>query len=304
MSIIPAVSIDAWAVYSTFSALCMAVVSLLDKFVLTRWIRRPVVPVLFLGAIGLVPAVLVFCIRGFGPLPPFRFLLAFLAGVSFLVMAFFYFHAAKVEEISRVVPLFYLAPLFVSVFAAVFLQEVFSPRKYLGIFLLLSGAVLVSAKRSLPFRPGRAFWFMILAALAMSVYLTLTKFLLRLADFWTIFALTRLGMAVGLVPVFILCFSDLRQTVREQGWKVVGIMSLNEGLALVGGLLLTMAAAVGYVTLVTAVSSLQPFFVLIFATALSHFFPRIMKEEVSTASVSIKLAAIALMFLGAVLISR
>jgi dipeptide/tripeptide permease len=55
--------------------------------------------------------------------------------------------------------------------------------------------------------------------------------------------------------------------------------------------------------LVTALSSLQPFFVLVFALLFSRFLPGVLKEETGAPTVLLKLASIALMFAGAVLIT-
>jgi hypothetical protein len=63
------------------------------------------------------------------------------------------------------------------------------------------------------------------------------------------------------------------------------------------------AVSLGPVTLVTALSSLQPFFVLVFALLLSRFLPGVLKEETGASTVLLKPASIALMFAGAVLIT-
>jgi hypothetical protein len=56
------------------------------------------------------------------------------------------------------------------------------------------------------------------------------------------------------------------------------------------------------VTLVNALASVQPFFVLAFAVALSIFYPKILKEEIGRSAVALKLIAIAMMFAGVILI--
>ena len=80
-------------------------------------------------------------------------------------------------------------------------------------------------------------------------------------------------------------------------------MFLNESLNVVGILLLTIAIAVGYVTLVSALSSVHPFFVLGLAVILSIFYPKALGEEIKKSAVLLKLLAITLMFIGFVLIT-
>ena len=295
-----------WVVFSLGSAFLMAVVNMIDKFVLTRWVRKPIVPLLILGLIGLVPAFVVLSIQGF-PSPSVEMLLpSFLAGASFVLMSFFYFAAAQVEDISRLVPMFYLSPLFVSVLAAAFLGEVFPARKYLGVALLVAGAVLVSLRKKFKAfqRSGRSSWRMILAALCLAFYTVLTKRALAASGFWTVFAWTRLSMMAVLAPFFFSEGRELRTTVCEHGLKVAALLTFNETLAMAATLGITIALSSGFATLITTLSSVQPFFVLLFAMLLSLFFPKILKEETDRSALAIKFLAILLMFLGAGLIAQ
>ena len=292
-----------WILFSILAALIWAVVNTVDKYVLTKWVRKPIIPVMILGVIGLVASLIVYLIHGFSELSPFNIFLAVIAGIFYILMSLFYFKAVKIEEVSRVVPLFYLTPLFVLVFALIFLGEVFTPVKYIGVFLLTIGAILISSRNLLKLSFGKAFWFMILSSFALAINAVITKHLLNFADFWTIFSYIRMGTIIALIPIFYLGFPDLISIVREHGKKVVGVISLNESLNLVGVLFITIATAVSYVTLVNALSSVQPFFVLLFVVILSIFYPKILKEEIGKSTVLLKFIAVVLMFIGAILIT-
>ena len=63
------------------------------------------------------------------------------------------------------------------------------------------------------------------------------------------------------------------------------------------------AALGGYITLVNALASSQPFFVLLYAAILSVWFPRILSEEIGRRAFVHKFAAIALMFAGVLLVT-
>ena len=52
-----------------------------------------------------------------------------------------------------------------------------------------------------------------------------------------------------------------------------------------------------------SLSSVQPFFVMLFAIVLSVFYPKILKEEITGQAVLVKSVAIMLMFAGAILIT-
>jgi len=292
-----------WAVLSVLYAFCMAMVNMMDKFVLSRWRLKPIVLLLILGLTGLVPAPIILVGRGFSPLSWKIVLITGAAGLFYVLMSALYFLAAKSEEISRVVPLFYLSPLFVSVLAWAFLGERLGAGEYAGILFLMAGAILINSRPGVLFRPGKAFRLMILAAFVLALYMTAVKQALKGSDFWTAFALVRLWTFILLIPWLIRRRSDLKAAVRDHGPKVIGIMSANEIFALAATLCSVAAVSLGPVTLVTALSSLQPFFVLVFALLLSRFLPGVLKEETGRSTVLLKLASIALMFAGAVLIT-
>lgn len=294
---------NAWILFALLSGLFMAVVALIDKFVLVRWTRNPMVPVILLGIISLFPALVILAITGLPDLSISQYLLVFAAGTALFFMVFLYFLAVQLEEISRVVPLLYIAPLFVAVLAVIFLGETFPLRKYGGVLAIMGGAVLISLRLPLRLRLGKAFWLMILSAFSISIQLVITKYLLRHADYWEVFALTRSSMFVPMIPVLLAHFPDLRSTVREHGWKVVWVMVIDQHIALAASLFITIAAATGYITLVNALSSVQPFFVLLFTVLISLFFPQILKEETGRAVIGLKVLAIGLMFLGVLLVT-
>lgn len=294
---------NAWIVFALLSGLLMAVVSLMDKLVVALWSRHPAVPVLLLGMISVLPTTVILFVNGIPVLTLSQWALVLAAGAALLGYAWFYFQAAAVEEISRVVPLLFLGPLFVAGLAVIFLGEIFSIRRYLGVAILIAGAVLISARIPLRIRVSRAFVYMLLSAACVSIQLVITKHLLDFADTWGVFAVTRLAMTLVMLPLFLRYFGDLRDSVKDHGWKVVWVMTGDQYLALAGSLLIVFAASSGPITLVNALSSVQPFFVLLFSLALSRRRPDLLQEETGRKVVLLKLAAVSLMFIGVLLIT-
>lgn len=291
-----------WVILVVTASLLLAVVNTLDKYVLTKWVRNPLVSVLVLGLIGLVGGGAIFVTRGFAPMSAFNIFLALIAGICYLLAVIFYFKALKIEEMSRVVPLFYLSPLFILVFAAVFFGEIFNFLNYLGIFLLMIGAIWISSRSFLKITFNLAFWWMMIAVVTWSANLLLVKYLLNFTDYWTIFAWIRIGGFIGMIPLLFIYLPELRRTTKKYGKKVLVVMSLSETITLISILLVTIATSIGYVTLVEALSALQALFVLLIALALSVFRPSILKEELGGAVVLQKVIATILMFVGVILI--
>jgi transporter family protein len=294
---------SSWIFFALLSGFLLAVVNILDKYVLDKFSKNPLIPVLLLSIFNLLPCGVILAIKGIPQLVPESWLLIAAAGAAIFYMAYFYFKAAALEEISRVVPLLFLSPMFTALLAFLFLGETFTFLKYLGVAAVILGALLVSSRFPLGMRISRPLWLMLLAALSTSVHYVIAKYLLGSADYWTVFALTRLVMSLVAIPLFFRHFHDLRSTLKKHSWKVVGVMALDQYIALAAILILFKAASGGPISLVMALSSVQPFFVLLFAILLSLFWPQLIQEEIARSTVLQKLAAIALMFIGVLLIT-
>jgi len=292
-----------WAIFSVLAALSWAIVAIFDKYVLTKFVKNPLIPLIFLGIMSAIASTLVYFFHGWSDISTINILVAFAAGISFVCAVLFYLKATKIEEISRIVPLIYLAPIFTLLFAGLFLGEVFTLTKYTGIFLLVAGAVVISSKNLVNITLGKAFWLMLLADVLFSVNYIITKYLLNFADYWTVFSYTRVGIVIAAIPIAYLNFDDLYSAVCKHGKRAITAFSLDETFRVLGALLVTVAASFGPIALVNALASVEAFFVLAFAILLSRFYPKILKEKIGKSTIFLKFIAILLMFLGTILIS-
>ena len=292
-----------WILFSLLANLLWALGNIIDKYILSKWIEKPIIPVMFVGIIGLLSSVTIYFFQGYETLSNINIAWAFIAGTLYILTNIFYYKAINLEEVSRVIPLFQTAPLFVSIFAAFFIGEIFSISTYIGIMLLVIGAIIISSKNSLSLKFKKPFWFMMLASFSWASMMVITKSLLNFADFWTIFSYSRIGTIFVLIPIFYFNFSDVLLAIKEKGKKIILYVSIPEFLSIAALLLITLATSVGYVTLINAIGSFQPFFVLIIAVILSKFYPKIIKEAIDKKTIFKKFFAILLMIVGAVLIT-
>lgn len=228
---------------------------------------------------------------------------AFVSGLSYVVMIMTYFRAVKLDEISRVVPLFSLVIPFTLILSFFFLGEFFSPFKYFGIFLLVLGSFLISSKKPGKLKVGKPFWLMIVSSLATAIVQVITKHLLNTYDYWTVFSWTRIATFIFVIPIIFIYLPELKLTTKKYGVKVAGFISLSESLNIVGIIFLTIATSFGFVTLVNTLSLVQYLFVLVIALILSLFYPKIIKEEIDKRTLVIKFSAIILLITGAIIIS-
>lgn len=293
-----------WILFSILATLIWAIGSIIDKFVFTRWVVKPIILVVIMGIFGLLASLIIYLTQGFAELSNTNILIAILAGIFYVLAYLFYFKAVKIEEISRVIPLCFLTNFFILFFAYIFLGEILTSQKYLGVFFLVIGAMLISQKDKISFAFNKAFWLMVLSSGAIAAGIIITKYLLDFADFWTVFSYTKgIGMMIALLPIIYLNFGDLVGEIKKNGKKAIGMMSTSEILNVFASLSITIAISAGSVTLVNALSSIQPFIVLIFALIISIFYPTIFKEDLKKANIFIKVIATILMFIGVILIT-
>ncbi len=292
-----------WALLSVLASLCWALANVTDKFILSHWVKRPIVSLLALGMVSLLAAALVGLTHPIGALTPFQLLMAAVAGTAYITSSLFYFEAVKREEISRVVPLIYLYPLFVAGLAAVFLGEVFTTAKYVGVFLLVLGAVLVSNRDHLRIKSRKAAGFAVLSALASAVDVVALKYLLAYTDFWTAFFYGALGGLPLLLPLFALHGHKLARTLKTRGPKVALALGASETLNELGSLLFILATSTGYATLTSALGTVQPFFTLLLGIGLAKAFPGAIRENLDHGILRKKFLAICLVFAGVLLIT-
>ncbi len=293
---------ELWIILSIIPAMLWAIVNVIDKYVLTNCVRTPNIPITVLGIIGMLTSGVIYITKGFGALSYTNIFLSLVAGAFYLLLVFFYFKAMQIEDASRVIPLFYLNVILIAVVAAAFLGEVFTFSAYVGIVLMIIGALLISSRSISKISVGKAFWLMMLAVIFSAANNILTKYLLDFTDFWTIFSYGRIGFFVAAIPLFYLGISELVNITKNKK-RTIAIITTSELLGTVGSVSITAATAIGYVTLVNAISSLQPFFLLVLTVLISTFFPKILKEETSKKTVLQKLFAIAMILSGALLIA-
>jgi drug/metabolite transporter (DMT)-like permease len=113
---------------------------------------------------------------------------AMLVGVIPVFTFWFYSKALQVEEISRITPMFQFIPIFVVVLSMVFLGEILSAQKYLGIALIVATSLLVAYRKS--DNGGvlsSAFKWMLPYCVIISVYNVFSKYLLAYLDSWSVY---------------------------------------------------------------------------------------------------------------------
>ncbi len=280
-----------------------SITNIIDKYVVSKHLSNP-------GLIY-IPLSVVHVVFGGGVLIFYHEAVSFnhlllLAGtaVLWIIMGYTYFVAAKIEEISRVVPVFALVPVFVAILGAFLLDEIFSFKTYLGIGIIVIGSALIMFRSNLmALLHSRAFGLMIISAFVASAQSVVTKHLLDFYSYWTIYGwFTLFAGIIGLI-VFLRLLSLLRQTIKERGWKGIVLYSISESNSQVAVFLYTIAVSLWYVSLASAVVAVQYLFLFIWTVILTQIKPNWIQEEISRKVSFQKIIAIILIIGGIFLIA-
>jgi len=291
-----------WVLFALFSTAVWAIVNVIDKNVVSKKIKNLGTVLIFDGIGAIIASLVILFIFGI-VVPEINILIiSILSGLLWIPAGYLYYKALQKDEVSRVVPIFLTIPIFTAILAAVFLGEIFTLPIYLGIMLVVAGAILISIKISENFKFGKGFWFILGASLIITVESLMLKFALGSYDFQTVFYWNRIGVILGIIPVFLIYKKSFFNTIKTK-LKYGGIVTFSNLISEVALIVFIFAMSLGPLTLVTTIGATQPLFVLIMAVGLSILFPHIIKENIEKKSVGIKLLAIGLMIVGSYLVA-
>ena len=299
-----------WLIIALSSYLILAVVSLVDKYLLTKTTLRPKVYAFFVGVLQILVLILIPFI-GFS-LPAFKELfLALLSGASFIIGIYWLFKALQLFEASRVIPAIgALTPLFS--FGLIFVfslgQAILSFPEIIAFSLLIIGSVLIniekekkvnlkSLKTSLP------------AAFFLALSFILLKYVYSVELFWNGLIWRGLGGFLTALCFFVFFPEIKKEMFKKQEKpqkKTFFIIITNQAAGATANILQSWAiflAPLIYIPFVHALQGAQYIFVLILVVFLSFKFSLILKEETSKQTVLLKIVAILLIIIALFLIA-
>lgn len=293
-----------WVLFAVSSYTLNAVNGVLDKFMLSKRVGEPLVYAFYSALTSLLVVVLI----PFGVVwvDARTLFIALLSGTCFAGALYFYFKAIKESSVSRILPIEGgFIPVFTLLFAAVFLTEQLSVFQYLAFIFLVVGAIIISIKKEAHHLRPVALLSAVLAAFFFAVSFTALKFVYMHTNFISGLFWSRLGM--GLVPLVIL-ITPLRKKLIRSGEKSSGssrVIFIFSKIAAAGSTVLeNLAISLGSVTLVKALQGTQYVFLLILTSVVSLYFSKILKEKITFGILIQKLAAIAIIGSGLVMLTK
>ena len=193
-----------------------------------------------------------------------------------------------------------LVPFFTLILAYAILGERLSQHQLLAFVFLVTGAVLISLKKKHGEWQALAMQNAIISSFLFAASLTLVKYIFLQSNFGSGLIWTRLGFFLMSASFLIsrrsrnYIFNAPKET--STGNKFVYLGARVSGFA--AGFLQNYAIAIGSVTLVNALQGTQYAFLLVLAIILSIRFPQILKEDVSSGKIILKVISIILIGAG------
>ena len=292
-----------WLVVILPAYFLLAIVALVDKYLISGPIPSPKVFSFYIGLLGILSLVLI--PLGFSIPEPINLGLSILAGSIYIFALLALFSALREFEVSRIFPAIgAISPIFV--LSLGYLLSGITPAlnflKILALLLLVSGGVLITFKKQ-KLITLKSLQISVLAAFLFALALTLTKFVYFTQPFWSGFIWMRIGGF--LTAVFFLFFKEVREELFKKRVsfkpKTVKIFLANEAVGASAFILQNFAVALVPLSLLSFVNALEGtkyVFLLIFTFLVSFKFPKILKEEISRKVIFQKIIAILLIGTG------
>ncbi len=288
----------------------LAVVGIIDKFILTKSVSKPIIFV-FYSTIFVLPF---FLLLPFGVKTPTvwtDYFIFIVSGFCFAIGLWTLYIGFQKSEISRIGPLIGAAvPLFILFLSRIFLGERLGTYGLLAAIVLIIGSIVISFDQSKQKNGWKnAVSWGGLAGFFFAVSHVISKYAYGVYGFYSGFVLTKLSIGIfGVVllfsPTVRALFSKKESTAAEKAAskKRFALVVGDIVLGVIGATLIQYATALGSVSLVNALSGVQYAMLLVLVAVISKFFPKILKETFTRKQIIQKVSAVVIISLGLVLL--
>ncbi len=299
-----------WLLIAISSYLILAIVFLIDKYLLTSSIPNPKVYTFYVGTLGILVLLIAPFVGFYIPEIP-QIILSLLTGAIYIYALFWFFKSLHLFETSRIVPAIGgITPLFsfglIYIFS--FGKEILSLSEIIAFVLLISGSVLITMQRK-KLITLKSLQFSVLTAFLLSLAFVLTKYVYLGQPFWNAFIWLRIGGFIMALSFFIF-IPEVKKEIfqkREYFSKKTTVIFLSNQAAGAGANILQnwaiFLAPLAYIPIINSLIGVQYVFLLAFAVLFSVKFPKILKEEISKEIIFQKITAILLIGAGLVLLT-
>jgi len=287
----------------------LALVAILDKFILTKSVGKPVVYT-FYSTIFMFGALL-FWPLGVELLHGTDWLWAIISGMAFGFGLWTFYKAIKEGEATHITP-FNGAIIIVTTFvlSALFLAEQLNSVQLAGMIILVFACFLLTFEKSLKHKGFHlGFLWAIVSGLFFATSHVTAKYLYELYPFLTGFVWSK--ATIGLVGLLVIFFPSVRHSFKRRKTKksktvakrhAVVIVIINKILSVGSVILVQWAIALGSATLVMALAGVQYVLMFVIAYLFSKFLRKFFQEYFTKREIAVQLVALVLVILGSALL--
>lgn len=298
-----------WFFIAILGYLLLAVVFVLDKFILTKSVPSPVVYTFYSTIFMLV--LLPVYLFGIEPLTERDWVIALVSGISFGFALWTMYLALRYGEASHITP-FIGGVIAITTFVGgfLFLHEQLSHQQMIGIAVLVVASLLFSFEKSKTYH-GIHLGF-VWAACSGGLYAishVSAKYIYESYPFLTGLVTTK--ATIGVVGILTLCFpvvwqsfkrSPQKKAVKKEKKHIFALVFSNKLLGIIAVVLIQYAISLGSVTIVNAMNGIQYVVMFLFIYLMSKRFPKVFQEYFTKKEIIIEVVALALVLTGSVLL--
>ena len=292
-----------WIILAVFSAALFGLITAIEKRIIDHHLPNLGVYYASISFSLLIPAVIVFLATGVpDETSTYSLVMATLSGSTWGVGLALVFWGYKLEEASRASAIVHTFPVFVAIVAVFWLDETLVPGQWAAIIVIVTGAFVISIRRSdgrAIIRFSRAFPILICASLLTALSHLFAKSALDDGlTVWMTYSIRAAAMAVAFAflakPA---AFLELLQVLRN--WRTLALMLIADFLlAPVASISLTRATGLGAISLVAAFAATRPFFVFMVSSLFSIDRIKLLNEPLERDTLSLKVIALVMIVGG------
>ncbi|MCL4360312.1 EamA family transporter [Patescibacteria group bacterium] len=290
-----------WYAFAAATPVLYSWAVFIDKFLIEKRIKNPIVLTSVFGMTSGLIGVLIGLIHGFQPIGLFNTLVIMAGGMLLVFYLLPYYAAIQKEDVSRVIPMYELIPVFTLGMSALFLHETLTFKQILGLFVVVIGAVTISMEHieGSIFRPRKALWLILLSSILYGTVGIVFRYIVKDAGYWTTFSYEYIG--TGIAGVALLFLPSVRRGFQKDFAALtssLGLLAVDKACGITAQLSEGVALSLAFVPLVNTIESIQPIVMLIEGMLLTVLLPRFIRENISGGVLAHKAVSIAIIFAG------
>lgn len=289
-----------WILTAFIEPISHGISNVLDSYLTNRLFSRKTTLIFYSALLNLAFLPILFLFTGLPELPDKMSLILFVGlALTNVLYSYPYYKALEKDDTSNVVALFSLGEVFVPVLAYFMVGESLAPVQYLGVIIVMFASAALSVKRGAGFKVNSSLWWMVLCGLILSFEYVLYKKIFISTSWIT-------GFTWPIVFSFIIglslfAFKATRADIIKNAAsfkKNLHLFALEELTTFVGIAGGTYAVSVAPVTIVRAITSTGPAFILVYAYLFREKLPDMFKESTERGAVAKKLVLFAVIGFG------